>query len=225
MGGEVEQNPDNGDELLARIYGKLPYAERVKTSTRKVAGIDGDLVARYVERLKQQRLERAAAADDVPQRSPAQQAAIEKLKQANRARWAEAAESGIVSPSRLRKQRMRAEAKAARIAAREQRWREDQQRPQAARKPQRRTLTVKRLVTLASDFYGVRELDMLGDSRVRSCVMARHAAIRAARDLIELSLLQIGRRLCRDHSTIMHALKKPRDQFQPFLDHVQEQLK
>lgn len=227
MGGEVAQNPDNADELLARIYGKLPYADRVKTSTRKVAGIDGDLVARHVERLKQQRQDRQASPPARAPRKPrsaGQQAAFANMQQQKR-------DATAMQMAR----RIKAEAERARLAALNERWRGQEKRRrqmEAANKPRWRTLTVKRLVTMASDFYDVSELDILTETPNRQAargkkhvVHARHAVIWAADELLRLSKPQIGRRVCRNHTTVHSALRKPREQFQPFLDHVQEQLK
>lgn len=85
-------------------------------------------------------------------------------------------------------------------------------------------LTVRALVRLAGRFYAVSEDSIWGETRKNPAMQARLAVYIAAKDIVKMSSMQIGARMGRDHSTVLNALKKPRDDFQPFLDHVMEQM-
>lgn len=63
--------------------------------------------------------------------------------------------------------------------------------------------------------HGVRYQDIVGASRTRSIVIVRHAAMRAVADARpDMSLPQIGRAFNRDHTTIIHALRKTKKEGQ-----------
>ena len=55
---------------------------------------------------------------------------------------------------------------------------------------------------------GVSESEMLSRRRDKSYVRARHIAIQLMVDLTDMSYVQIGRALNRDHTTVMYVKKK-----------------
>ena len=73
------------------------------------------------------------------------------------------------------------------------------------------TPTQKRRAPIAeiAERHEVSLADVLGPSRFQHVVRARFAAIRAVRQRYpEMSLPQLGRLFNRDHTTILHALRK-----------------
>ena len=73
------------------------------------------------------------------------------------------------------------------------------------------TPTQKRRALIAeiAERHEVSLADVLGPSRFQHVVRARFAAIRAVRQRYpEMSLPQLGRLFNRDHTTILHALRK-----------------
>lgn len=56
--------------------------------------------------------------------------------------------------------------------------------------------------------YDVDLLDLLGRSRKKAFVLARHKAMFEVRKQLGFSTLRIGRIFDRDHTTVVHALKK-----------------
>lgn len=63
-------------------------------------------------------------------------------------------------------------------------------------------------VRRASEVFGVSVRDIISDRRPRDVVEARHAAIWAARYGTPYSLPRIGRFFRRDHTSIIHAVRK-----------------
>ncbi|HDQ16753.1 MAG TPA: hypothetical protein ENN31_01360 [Candidatus Vogelbacteria bacterium] len=60
-----------------------------------------------------------------------------------------------------------------------------------------------------SEYYGIKEADILGPSREKNIKMARFVIVYLAREILNFSYPEIGRELGdRDHTTIMHAYKK-----------------
>jgi len=73
------------------------------------------------------------------------------------------------------------------------------------------TPTQERLDLIAeiAEQHDVSLADVIGPSRFRHIINARFAAIRAVRQRYpEMSLPQLGRLFNRDHTTILHALRK-----------------
>lgn len=65
----------------------------------------------------------------------------------------------------------------------------------------------QRVLDICCAVYGVSEEELLSSSRKNRLVRVRQQVIRICRDRRGLSFLEIGRRLNRDHSTIMHCYK------------------
>lgn len=57
-------------------------------------------------------------------------------------------------------------------------------------------------------FFVIRPEDLLGDCREQEYTTARHVAIYLARELTGLSLMRLGDAFNREHTTIMHAVRK-----------------
>lgn len=68
-------------------------------------------------------------------------------------------------------------------------------------------ISVRLVIRVASEFFGVAELDMLSDRRPKTIARPRQCAIWAARTLTRKSFSQIGRIFGRDHTTVLHAVR------------------
>ncbi|MEM7197083.1 MAG: chromosomal replication initiator protein DnaA, partial [Pseudomonadota bacterium] len=75
-----------------------------------------------------------------------------------------------------------------------------------------RQLTVERIQRVISDYYAISQADMLSKRRNRNLVRPRQVAMYYTKQLTSRSLPDIGRRFGdRDHTTVMHALRKVED--------------
>ena len=74
--------------------------------------------------------------------------------------------------------------------------------------PTNRGLSISRIVNVVGKNYQINSSDILGKSRKSEIVLPRHIAIYFARNLLNMSLMDIGRYFGRDHSTIMSSIKK-----------------
>jgi len=68
--------------------------------------------------------------------------------------------------------------------------------------------TASLIIRQVSKFYGVDEATLLGTQRNKGIAEARQVAIYLIRQLTNLSLPDIGKEFNRDHSTILHAIRK-----------------
>lgn len=68
-------------------------------------------------------------------------------------------------------------------------------------------LRIMMAVELASDATGVPKADIMGQSRVAHIARARHLAYAKAREY-GVSFAAIGRGFGRDHTTVMHGVRK-----------------
>lgn len=69
-------------------------------------------------------------------------------------------------------------------------------------------LTSDRILSTVSDYYKVSKKDIIGKSRKKEIVSARHVGIYLTRQILGLSYSEIGKIFgSRDHSTIMSACK------------------
>ena len=76
----------------------------------------------------------------------------------------------------------------------------------------RRQVSIEEIQKTVANFYRIPMKDLLGKSRQRSLVVARHAAISLAKELTTLSLKDIGNAFDgRDHSTVLNACKNVQD--------------
>lgn len=64
------------------------------------------------------------------------------------------------------------------------------------------------LFQIIDDETGISKQSMQGQGRTYTAVFARYIFCRIARYYLELPLKSIARMLCRDHTTIIHALKE-----------------
>ena len=67
---------------------------------------------------------------------------------------------------------------------------------------------VERIVARVASVYGVKPKDVLGPCRQREVLLPRHVAMYLARLIAKLSYPQIGTAFGRDHSTVLHAVRK-----------------
>ena len=65
-----------------------------------------------------------------------------------------------------------------------------------------------RIVTVCAAHFGIPASVLLGRSRTRPLVIARHVAMYLCRELTDLSLVEIGKSFGRDHTTVMYAIDK-----------------
>ncbi|MBV7379851.1 chromosomal replication initiator protein DnaA [Maritimibacter dapengensis] len=72
-----------------------------------------------------------------------------------------------------------------------------------------RKVTVEEIQRKVAEHYGIRFSDMIGPKRLRSIARPRQVAMKLSKDLTTRSYPDIGRRFGgRDHSTVMHAVKR-----------------
>jgi len=72
--------------------------------------------------------------------------------------------------------------------------------------------SLTQILTVVSDFYFVPIIHILSKRHTRCTVVPRHVTMFLARQLTLLSLPEIGRRMGgRDHTTVMHAVRKVTD--------------
>ena len=64
------------------------------------------------------------------------------------------------------------------------------------------------VIGIVARHYGVRPEDVVGPRRLRMFVTPRQVAAYVSRELLKRSSPQIGRKLNRDHSTILHAIER-----------------
>lgn len=64
------------------------------------------------------------------------------------------------------------------------------------------------IIEVVSKVTGVNELELLSRRRERQYVRARHIAIQLMIEMTDLSYVQIGSALNRDHTTVMYVKKK-----------------
>jgi chromosomal replication initiator protein len=74
--------------------------------------------------------------------------------------------------------------------------------------PSRHRLDPLAIVSACAQHFGLPTSVLLGRSRTRPLVMARHLAMYLCRELTDLSLVEIGRAFGRDHTTVMYAIDK-----------------
>ncbi|MFP5345712.1 MAG: chromosomal replication initiator protein DnaA [Actinomycetes bacterium] len=76
-----------------------------------------------------------------------------------------------------------------------------------------REITSATIMAQTADYFGVTMEELSGSSRSRNLVTARQVAMYLCRELTDLSLPKIGQAFGgRDHTTVMHANKKVREQ-------------
>ncbi|MEK7611460.1 MAG: chromosomal replication initiator protein DnaA [Patescibacteria group bacterium] len=75
--------------------------------------------------------------------------------------------------------------------------------------PIRKTVGFEKIIEAITVYYGISKEEILGKSRRAEYVIARQMAMYAIRNLTETPLIKLGQQLGgRDHTTVMHGLKK-----------------
>lgn len=68
---------------------------------------------------------------------------------------------------------------------------------------------INEIVSIVAQYFGVCEMELLGERRTKNVIEARHTLYWLCRELTPYSLPEIGRRLDgRDHTTILHGIRK-----------------
>ena len=76
-------------------------------------------------------------------------------------------------------------------------------------------VTTKRIQTVVANYYNISPAHMLGDSRCHRHAHPRQVAMYLCREMLGRSTPDIGKRFGdRDHTTVLHALKRIRDRIQ-----------
>ncbi|MFT3901500.1 MAG: chromosomal replication initiator protein DnaA [Gordonia sp. (in: high G+C Gram-positive bacteria)] len=86
-------------------------------------------------------------------------------------------------------------------------------------------VSAPRILAVTADYFDVTLDQLTGASRKQEIVTPRQIAMYLCRELTDLSLPKIGEAFNRDHSTVMHAEKKIKEQLaerRDVYDHVQE---
>lgn len=65
-------------------------------------------------------------------------------------------------------------------------------------------ITLRLIIEIVSQHYGLREIELIADRRAQPAAMARQVVWALARRLTPLSLPVLGRRMGRDHSTVLY---------------------
>ena len=77
-------------------------------------------------------------------------------------------------------------------------------------KPAPATTTVEFIQQIVAEYHSVTVAEMLARDRRRAVIVPRMVAIYLCRNLLGMSLPEIGRRFGLDHSTVMHSVAKVR---------------
>ena len=83
-------------------------------------------------------------------------------------------------------------------------------------------LTVDQIIEIVANSFNVRELDIRGTSRKSEVLIARQVAIYLARVILGLSLKKIGYHFGKDHSTVIHTIRKMENLLKTNSDFVQK---
>lgn len=70
------------------------------------------------------------------------------------------------------------------------------------------SVSINDVITEVSRFYGVSVQEIAGTSRTRNVALARNVAMFLAYNMLGKSSNEIGAAFHRDHSTVLHSLKK-----------------
>ncbi|MBD3844249.1 hypothetical protein IED13_00965 [Bosea sp. SSUT16] len=70
---------------------------------------------------------------------------------------------------------------------------------------------IRGIINMCADKYGVLPTDILGQGRSEVVVLARQQAIWLAANETGLSLMELGRQFMRDHTTVIHSIRREND--------------
>jgi len=73
--------------------------------------------------------------------------------------------------------------------------------------PKQRLALCNEIIEKVCTYYGVSVKDVVGRSRFKEIVMARHMAIYIIRNKVKLKLKATGMLFNRDHTTVIHAIQ------------------
>ncbi|WP_426461283.1 DnaA ATPase domain-containing protein [Mycoplasma hafezii] len=76
----------------------------------------------------------------------------------------------------------------------------------------RENITPEIILKTVAKYYGVSVKDIVGKSRVSTIVIARHISMNMFNQILNLSSTEIGKYFNRDHSTVLNALKKYKEE-------------
>jgi chromosomal replication initiator protein len=85
---------------------------------------------------------------------------------------------------------------------------QDVLKDQVAEADQARTPTLEVIQSLVSSYYDIEKADLTGNSRSKSLVHGRQVAMYLCRELTSETLISIGSKFGRDHSTVIHSCRK-----------------
>ncbi len=80
------------------------------------------------------------------------------------------------------------------------------------------------IINFVSKKFQIKKVDLLGKSRKREFIFPRNISIYLIRDLMDLSLIKIGKLFKKDHTTIMNSIKKIEIQLKADEDFKNEML-
>lgn len=72
----------------------------------------------------------------------------------------------------------------------------------------RRVISPKQLIDKVAKYYDISSKDLLGKSRVKHIKCARQVAMYLMNEELDLSTVRIGNELSKDHSTVIHGVRK-----------------
>jgi chromosomal replication initiator protein len=75
-------------------------------------------------------------------------------------------------------------------------------------------ITPDHIISAVAEYYGIPVEDMVGKSQVRANVTPRSLAMYFCRHLLKLPFMEVGDIFCRDHSTVMSAIRSIEKQVQ-----------
>ena len=96
-----------------------------------------------------------------------------------------------------------------------------------AHEPTGAPVSARRIIDEVAAYFGVRSSDILSGKRSREVTVPRQMAVYLSREICYLSTTRLGEEFGRDHTTIMHALKKAEEMLRDSRDFSQaaEELK
>ncbi len=68
-------------------------------------------------------------------------------------------------------------------------------------------LTPQKILRIVSEYFGIRQEDILSKTQTRDCVLPRHLAMYICRTKLKTPYIKIGDIFSRDHSTVMSSVK------------------
>lgn len=92
-------------------------------------------------------------------------------------------------------------------------------------KERKESLTIEKVLEKVSLHLEISPQDILGKSQEKKISLGRRLAMFFLRYEMKMSFIAIGRAFCKDHSTVMSAVKKVEKESPPILDEIRRSLK